>query len=288
MARCSGSTTKEIIMSLATRLLLSTILASAATAAAAQPCVPDATHLCFLSGTISASAVYQTGGGTAAATAVQPAGGLPGYFRFNDPAAAEIVPGLIDGCGINNRTWVVVEAVSDAGWLLSLTDHPSGTQASYSVPTGEYGTPIVDTQAFPCPVMATPPAEEIETLGVAEMDLFGGRFRVTASIPSFPGEAGQLNRNSGVFAYFDADPDVLVKVFYPGNTGFFGVAASWIQGDTTVQVEDLCTGDKRVYHTGANASFGDPAAFSADDADCGLWANGFESGNTAAWHSTVP
>jgi hypothetical protein len=286
MARWHGSTTKEIIMSLANRLLLATILASAATAAAAQPCVPDATHLCFMSGTVSASAVF---GGAASAAAVQPAGSLPGYFRFADPAAAEIVLQVVDGCAINNRIWVFAQAVSNAGWLLSLTDHQSGSQQSYSVPIGEYGTPVADIDAFPCPVMATAPAADASLLGAADMDLFGGRFRVSASIPSFPGLAQQLNRNSGVLSYFDLQrPDVLVKVFYPGNTGFFGVAASWIEQDTTVEVVDLCTLEKRVYHTGTSTSFGDPAAFSADDADCGLWANGFESGNTSAWHSTVP
>jgi hypothetical protein len=279
-------------MSLTTRLLLATILASTAAAAAAQPCVPDATHLCFLAGSISASAVYQTPGGTASATAVQPAGGLPGYFRFDDAAAAEIVPNLIDGCAINKRIWVIAEAVSDAGWLLSITDHQSGSQQSYSVPTGDYGAPFVDTNAFPCPVLASPVAEDVQILGTSTMDLFGGRFRVSATLPgdpSFTGIPQQLNRNSGLFAFFaPVNPDVLVKIFYPGNTGFFGVAASWIQAETTVQVEDLCTLETRVYHTGANDSFGDPAAFSANDEDCGLWANGFESGNTSAWHSTVP
>lgn len=276
-------------MSLFTRLFSLTILASAATAASAQTCVPDATHLCFEGGQISATAIYA---GSSSASAVQPAGGLPGYFRFNDPAAAEIVPQVIDGCAINNRIWVFAQAVSNAGWLLSLTDHQSGSQRTYSVPAGDYGAPIADTDAFPCPVLATPAAGDVQLLGGSTMDLYGGRFRVSAILPgdpSFTGIPQQLNRNSGLFAFFNpVNPDVLVKIFYPGNTGFFGVAASWIQAETTVEVEDLCTLEKRVYHTGANTSFGDPAAFSANDEVCGLWANGFESGNTTAWSSTVP
>lgn len=254
-------------------------------------CVPDASRLCFQSGRFSATMTYQNAGSPLPATAVQPAGGAPGFFRFAEPAAAEIWLGLLDGCVINNRYWVSVLGVSSDGWALSVTDHATGALRSYSVPTGSYGSPISDVEAFDCPIASSEPEAPADPLLATTMDLGGGRFRVSAILtsPAIAGQTLQLTRNSGLFSFFaPSTPNVLVKIFYPGNTGFFGVAGSWNSTAGVIEVEDLCTGAMQSYNLASSSTFGDPDAFSANDAVCGLFANGFESGNLSAWSLSVP
>ena len=254
-------------------------------------CVPDASRLCFQSGRFTATMTYQNAGSPLPATAVQPAGGAPGFFRFAEPAAAEIWLDLVDGCSFNGRYWLTALGVSSDGWTLSFTDHATGALQNYSVPTGSYGSPITDTNAFDCAIRSSEPEAMPAPLLATTMDLGGGRFRVSADLtsPAIAGQTLQLTRNSGLLSFFaPTTPNVLVKIFYPGNSGFFGVAASWNSTAGVIEVADLCTGAVQTYNIASSSSFGDLDAFSANDADCGLFANGFESGDLSAWSFSVP
>ncbi len=110
-------------------------------------CVPDATHLCFYDGRFTAFMTYETPGGPISATAVQPAGGKPGFFRFGDANVAELWMDVLDGCSINSHMWVTFLGVSDQGWFLRVDDHHFNQWKSYTVPTGAFGPPITQTDS---------------------------------------------------------------------------------------------------------------------------------------------
>ena len=106
------------------------------------------------------------------------------------------------------------------------------------------------------------------------------------------GQPVAVTSHSGYFWLTDpTNPEVVVKLFDgSGDNGFFHV--TW--GGTTdfgltLRVTDLCSGAVETYTNPLGttaATTTDTMAFQADD--CDVFSDGFESGDTAAWSSTVP
>jgi hypothetical protein len=280
-----------------------TLAAAGSAAAQDEPetlgvCTPDATHLCFHGNRFSAAMTYQTPGGTVIATAMQPAGGKPGFFQFDDLLVAELWMDVLDACSINGFYWVTFLGVGQ-GWQLRVDDTLTGSWKSYTVPVGSFGPPVTQTDSFACPPAAEEPAApKVATLQLgtemdigAEMDLGdSGRFRVRASRPTEVATGNQLTRDSGLLSFFTpSEPNILIKMVEPGVTpDFIGLVACSNQTDVTVEVTDRCTGTVRTYFRANPTTFSDGDAFLADDSLCGIFADGFESGDTTAWELTEP
>lgn len=250
-------------------------------------CVPDSNHLCFFGDRFSAAMTYQTPGGTVTATAVQPAGGKPGFFQFEDLLVAELWMDVLDACSINGFYWVTFLGVGQ-GWQLRVDDTSTGSWKSYTVPVGSFGPPVTQTDSFACPpAAAEPPAVKTATLQLGtEMDLGdNGRFRVRASRPSMVATGNQLTRDSGLLSFFTpSEPNVLIKIVEPGVTpDYVGLVACLNETDVTVEVTDRCTGVVHTYFRANPTTFSDGDAFLADDSACFLFSDGFESGDTTAW-----
>ena len=75
-----------------------------------------------------------------------------GLFRFFDPENWEILVKVLDGCGINGRTWVLGASTTDLGYRIVVTDTVTGESRSYENEPGQPAPAIVDTKAFaqPC------------------------------------------------------------------------------------------------------------------------------------------
>lgn len=252
-------------------------------------CVPDATRLCFYDGRFSAVMTYESGSGPVSANAVQPAGGKPGFFSFDNAFAAELWLDVLDGCAINNQMWVTFLGVSARGWSLRVDDHLFNQWKSYTVPTGSYGPPVTQIDSFPCAGFTAAKKGEAGPLAATSLYLGeNGRFEVTATLPAVAGEASQLTRDSGLFGFFGAGspPNLLIKMVYPGlDPGWYGLVVSVSQDDVTVTVTDRCTGAVKSY-TREATTYGDADAFLADDSACTLFGDGFESGDTSGWSIT--
>lgn len=57
---------------------------------------------------------------------------------------------VIDGCALNQRSWVFFAATTNVGFELRVTDTELGTTRSYTNPLGTAALPVQDTLAFAC------------------------------------------------------------------------------------------------------------------------------------------
>jgi hypothetical protein len=266
---------------------------AAAAPAAERPegfCSADATHLCFQNGLFEASLEYQSAPGQPGenATAVQPAGGRPGYFRFDDVSAAEFWLELTGDCNVDPTIKIFSLAVTHYGWNLKVRSLTTGQMQTFVSPFGELASPLVEATVFQCPGLANA-AEAIAPSGAStRMILGGGRFEVRAVNPSASAAATQLTRDTG-FLSFSGSPDLLVKIVQPaGPGGFFGVVASVNDQNVQLQVNDRCTGNQQIYLTELPSTYADEEAFPADDVNCVLFEDGFETGNLVVWSASTP
>jgi hypothetical protein len=272
---------------------LAILFAAAAAPAAELPtgiCQPDTTRLCFQNGLYEATLDYQAAPGqpAASATAVQPAGGRPGYFRFDDVNAAEFWLELTGECPADPSIQVFGLMVTHYGWNLEIRSLTTGQIQTFVSPFGELASPLVEATVFQCPGLAN--AEEaIAPSGAStRMILGGGRFEVGAVNPSASAAATQLTRDTG-FLSFSGSPDLLVKIVQPaGPGGFFGVVASVNDQNVQLQVNDRCTGNQQIYLTELPSTYADEDAFPADDVNCALFEDGFETGNLVVWSASTP
>jgi hypothetical protein len=258
--------------------------------AALGTCVADASHLCFFGDRFSAAMTYETPGGTVQATAMQPAGGKPGFFQFENLLAAELWMDVLDGCSVNGFYWVTFLGVGQ-GWTLRVDDTLTGSWKSYTVPVGSFGPPVTQTDSFACPPGAVEkPAAKAASLTLGtEMDLGdSGRFRVRASRPSMVAAADQLTRDSGLLSFFTpSEPNILIKLVEPGVTpDFVGLVACLNETEVTIEVTDRCTGVVNTFFRANPTTLSDGDAFPADDSACSLFSDGFESGDTTGWDLT--
>ncbi len=71
-----------------------------------------------------------------------------GAFTFFDPANIELLVKVLDGCSINQRTWVFAAGLTDVGVGLTVTDTETGDSTTYNSAAGVPFAPILDTDAF--------------------------------------------------------------------------------------------------------------------------------------------
>lgn len=78
---------------------------------------------------------------------------LPGrqsaLFYFFNPANAEMLVKVLDGCGHNGYRWVFIAAATDLGYEVKIQNQSGGTRY-YDNPSGNRPIAVADTQAFSC------------------------------------------------------------------------------------------------------------------------------------------
>ena len=71
-----------------------------------------------------------------------------GLFQFFDPQNWEVLVKVLDGCAINQRTWVLGASTTDLGYRIRVTDTVTGESRSYVNEPGRPAPAITDTEAF--------------------------------------------------------------------------------------------------------------------------------------------
>ena len=131
-----------------------TVLVEAASPAGS--CRFDAETLCLQDSRFEVKADWWNASGESGPGRVVYAGtNDSGLFRFFAPLNWEILIKVLDGCGINGRTWVLGAATTDLGYRIVVTDTVTGESRSYENEPGRPAPAIVDTEAFSLPCGGT-------------------------------------------------------------------------------------------------------------------------------------
>jgi hypothetical protein len=195
-------------------------------------CATDAA-LCFDDGRFLVEVSWKNADGatqTAHAFALTPD---TGYFWFTDPDNVEVAVKILNGCGVNGRSWFFAGGMTNVETIITVTDTATNEVKTYSSPAGIAFQPVSDTTAFGCPGAATlsigNPEEprlgvlpdvnakakplrragaEIGCTGSNTVLCIDGRFRVEATWESASGTTGDahavtLSSESGYFWFFD-------------------------------------------------------------------------------------
>lgn len=72
------------------------------------------------------------------------------YATFFDPENPELVVKVLDGCGLNGRSWVFAAGLTSVGVQLVVTDTVTGLSRAWFNPEGQAFEPVLDTGAFAC------------------------------------------------------------------------------------------------------------------------------------------
>lgn len=128
-------------------------------AAVSTLCQPGPNTLCFLGGRFRVR-VHRQGGGGGARTAplAWPAGVAPllwetGGAWFDDPAAPSVVVQMVDGERLNGSVWVLIGGLSEAAYVVRVTDTATGAARIYVHAAGPPGS-VADLSAFRLPSRA--------------------------------------------------------------------------------------------------------------------------------------
>jgi photosystem II stability/assembly factor-like uncharacterized protein len=170
-----------------------------------------------------------------------------GLFYFFDPNNWELLVKVLDGCGINQRFWLLAAGTTDVAYVLQVEDRWTGQIRHYANAAGQASPAVIDTDAFSgCGVAAPPGARPAnsaapsaaslvpEAGGETRLELVGGRFEVETTWTDFAGATGPgrtaplSSDNSGLFYFFSPDNwEVLVKVLNGcGINGHYWVLAA--------------------------------------------------------------
>ncbi len=72
-----------------------------------------------------------------------------GLFYFFSPNNWELLVKVLNGCGINNRIWVLGAATTDVAYTLKVTDlNNPGAFKTYTNPLGVASPAVIDIEAF--------------------------------------------------------------------------------------------------------------------------------------------
>jgi hypothetical protein len=119
--------------------------------AAPKTCTPSATALCLHDGRFRVEATWKTDSAGNGARA-EAHGNDSGRFWFFSADNTEVVVKVLDGCGLNNRYWVLASGLTNVETLVTITDTKSGTSRRYFNPSGTAMAPVQDVGAFAtCP-----------------------------------------------------------------------------------------------------------------------------------------
>lgn len=291
-----------------TVLLSWVLLAAAAGDAQAASCAPTVSELCLF----GRYTVEVTWLDSSAVSHPARAQSFPtddaGYFWFDDARYPEVVVKMINGCSVGGFYWVFFAALTDAQYILTVTD-AGGTETKSYVDPGR--TVVTDTMALDtCTDGAAPAAESVTVpppeVFLAEdapapllapcasdattLCLLGDRFEVVVDwmngmSGTGMGQAEPVTSHSGAFWFFSPSNLELVVKIVETCPAFEVHFAGFTDLEYTLQVTDTATGAMQSYvnSPGSVSAVGDPTAFPRS---C-LFDDGFESGNVSAWSSAV-
>lgn len=282
-------------------------------------CTPGPTTLCLLANRFQVEIDWedfeaQTGEGQ-----VLPFGSDDtGYFWFSDPSLVDNYVKVLDGTALNGFFWVFFASLTNVEYTLTVTDTVSTSQAVYTNPLGSF-TSVGDIMAIedlPLPITRALRSTAIDlsqvksarkaSVAAAKGDggscvpsatvlcLDQGRFQVEVDWEDFTGSTGsghgvQLTDNSGYYWFFTPSAtELAVKVHDGGSGSFWVFYGATTDIEYTITVTDTCAGTVNTYFNpqGNLTSAGDFAAFPTGTA-CGIFTDGFESGDVSAWTNAV-
>lgn len=118
-------------------------------------CQPDEETLCLGAGDrfggdrFRARARWTARGATGPGKAL-PLAGFAGSFWFFDAANLELTVKVLDGCGVNDRFWVFLSGLTDAGVEVTVEDTATGGTWTHSHAEGAPLQPRLDADALSC------------------------------------------------------------------------------------------------------------------------------------------
>lgn len=284
-------------------------------------CTPGATVLCFQDGRFRAEVDWEDFDGNTGEGQVLPVGSDDtGFFWFVDPELPEIYLRVIDGTIFNGFYWVFLSSLTNWQYTLTVTDTTDGSTKQYFNPLGVFTT-VTDTEAFPdVPPVAPRPRGQTRPQFTVSSDgsgtvtavkggsggtclpsdtvlcLDGDRFQVEVDWRDFesntgPGHGQPLTPRAGWFWFFSpTNFEMVVKVVDGGadNGHFWFYYGTLTSVEYTITVTDTCSGVTKAYFNplGVLTSSADFEAFPSVPCSS-IFADGFESGDTAAWSSTT-
>ena len=118
-------------------------------AAPAGTCEPDGETICLQDSRYEVSVEYQASDGELGVARVVHAGtNDSGLFSFFDRENWEVLVKVLDGCAVNDHTWVYAAATTDLGYSIRVTDTATGLSKEYRNETGTPAEAITDATAF--------------------------------------------------------------------------------------------------------------------------------------------
>lgn len=110
-------------------------------------CVPQAGVLCLGGGRYRVTTAYEGGGhkGNAGTVALS---GEAGFFYFFAPGNVEVLVKTIDGCAMNQRSWIFLSGLTNMRVLMVVTDTRTGQTSTYLNEANKPFPAIQDTSAF--------------------------------------------------------------------------------------------------------------------------------------------
>lgn len=272
--------------------------------ASAGVCSPSATTLCLDGDRYQVTSDWTAPGGSSGSGRVFPAGTeSTGFMTLDDPNTVDLMATVVDGCSINNNSWVFLVDLSTLGSLVTATDLQGGSVQTYNFNQGSIHQPVADTEALPCPTRLTTPvpagAPSLSRGVTSTTSLHNRRFRVSmtwdSGMASGQGIPIELTDSSVAFWYFSPDnPERLLKI-EPGTlsvngTGFYTLTSGSPSNiRQTVTIVDTCTGNTRVFDQapGLTLTFFENELASFQCASEFFDAT-FESGDFSGWSTVLP
>ncbi len=262
-------------------------------------CVPSATTLCLGGNRYQVDVDWQSTTSSGEGQVFSFATTNSGFFTLEDPDTVEVLVSVLDGCTINDNSWVFLADLSSNQMTLTAADTSGGASQQYEFNLGASRNPLADTSALACPtfISPVPQAPLLRRGSDPYLEMVSGRFRVSVEWDSQTAGTGpatpvHLTDSSGAFWYFnDRNLDMLLKIEPHPSNGFYRlVAGSPSTVGFTITVQDTCLGTTQAY----SLMEGGPLTTVIDEQmhaiDCidHVFANGFESGDTSLWSSTAP
>lgn len=120
---------------------------------AAGPCTADDTTLCLDGGRFELEVDWRDFAGNRGDGQVVPFGSEnSGLFFFFDANNWEMLVKILDGCGLNDRFWVLAAATTNVEYTLRVRDTSTGDVQEYRNRLGNAAAAIIDVEAFAtCP-----------------------------------------------------------------------------------------------------------------------------------------
>jgi hypothetical protein len=111
--------------------------------------VPSATTLCLNQGRFQVEVRWQDFQGHTGPARVAPASTPDsGVLSFFNPDNWEMLVKVLDGCSVNDHSWVFFAAATNVGLTIDVTDTQTGATKRYGNALGHPANAITDTTAF--------------------------------------------------------------------------------------------------------------------------------------------